>query len=88
VPAHAGGPFRAPEHFLVLGPLDDPAARARRLTARLLAAVVVRPRFRRLRLLSLLVTFLVPIIIGDHVVVFWRIGTRREGRASVRRART
>jgi len=26
--------------------------------------------------LSLLVTFLVPIIIADHVVVFWRIGTR------------
>jgi hypothetical protein len=25
--------------------------------------------------LSLLVTFLVPIIIADHVVVFWRIGT-------------
>jgi hypothetical protein len=38
--------------------------------------------------LSLLVTFLVPIIIADHVVVFWRIGTQREGRASVRRART
>jgi hypothetical protein len=31
---------------------------------------------------------LVPIIIADHVVVFWRIGSRREGRASVRRART
>jgi len=27
--------------------------------------------------LSLLVTFLVPIIIADHVVVFWRIATRR-----------
>ena len=26
--------------------------------------------------LSLLVTFLVPIIIADHVVVFWRIGAR------------
>jgi hypothetical protein len=32
--------------------------------------------------LSLLVTFLVPIIIADHVVVFWRIRARR---ASVRR---
>jgi hypothetical protein len=26
--------------------------------------------------LSLLVTFLVPIIIADHVMVFWRIGAR------------
>jgi hypothetical protein len=32
--------------------------------------------------LSLLVTFLVPIIIADHVVVFWRLRARR---ASVRR---
>ena len=27
--------------------------------------------------LSLLVTFLVPIILADHVVVFWRIAARR-----------
>lgn len=27
--------------------------------------------------LSLLPTFLVPLIIADHVVVFWRLGTRR-----------
>jgi len=28
--------------------------------------------------LSLLVTFLVPLIIADHVVVFWRIAARRK----------
>jgi hypothetical protein len=28
--------------------------------------------------LSLLVTFLVPFIIADHVVVFWRIAARRK----------
>ena len=38
--------------------------------------------------LSLLVTFLVPIIIADHVVVFWRIGTRAAVAPSVSRART
>jgi len=32
--------------------------------------------------LSLLVTFLVPIIIADHIVVFWRIGAHATARRS------
>jgi hypothetical protein len=53
------------------------------LTVLLVVAVVALPRFRRwllalLRLpLSLLPTFLVPLLIADHVVMFWRMTSRR-----------